>query len=76
VIVLMYGSDSQWVRNVLAAGAADVLTQGRRIHLVGPEVIRDAARSRVPAPIRPMLRLVRADKLMLLRQDAPTSGAP
>jgi deazaflavin-dependent oxidoreductase (nitroreductase family) len=68
VIALTYGSDSQWVRNVLAAGAADVETRGRRLHLVGPEVVHDARRSLVPEAVRPILALVRVSDFMLLRR--------
>jgi deazaflavin-dependent oxidoreductase (nitroreductase family) len=67
VISLTYGSDSQWVRNVLAAGAVDIETRGRRLHLVAPEVVRDAERSLVPEPIRPILRLARVSDFMVLR---------
>jgi deazaflavin-dependent oxidoreductase (nitroreductase family) len=67
VIALTYGSDSQWVRNVLAAGGADIETRGRRVHLVAPEVVRDAQRSLVPEPIRPILRLARVSDFMVLR---------
>ena len=68
VIALTYGSDSQWVRNVLAAGAVDVETRGQRLHLVAPEVVHDAGRSLVPEPVRPILRLVRVDEFMLLQR--------
>jgi deazaflavin-dependent oxidoreductase (nitroreductase family) len=68
VIALTYGADSQWVRNVLAAGAVDIETRGRRVRLVAPEVVRDARRSLVPEPIRPILRLARVSDFMLLRR--------
>jgi deazaflavin-dependent oxidoreductase (nitroreductase family) len=68
VIALMYGADSQWVRNVLAAGEVDVETRGQRMHLVEPEVVHDAERSRVPAPVRPVLGLARVAEFMLLRR--------
>ena len=68
VIALTYGSDSQWVRNVLAAGAVDVETRGRRLHLVAPEVVHDDRRSLVPEPVRPILRLVRVGEFMLLQR--------
>ena len=68
VVALTYGSDSQWVRNVLAAGAVDIETRGRRVHLVAPEVVRDAERSLVPSPVRPVLGLVRVSDFMLLRE--------
>jgi deazaflavin-dependent oxidoreductase (nitroreductase family) len=67
VIALTYGADSQWVRNVLAAGAVDLETRGRRLRLVAPEVVHDRRRSLVPAPIRPVLGLVRVSDFMLLR---------
>jgi deazaflavin-dependent oxidoreductase (nitroreductase family) len=71
VIALTYGSDSQWVRNVLAAGAVAIETRGQRIHLVDPEIVHDAQRSLVPSPVRPMLRLANVTDFMVL-QRAPT----
>ena len=74
VIALVYGADSQWVRNVLAAGGADIETRGRRLHLVDPEVVRDPARSLVPNLVRVPLRLAGVDEFMLLKRadaDAP-----
>jgi deazaflavin-dependent oxidoreductase (nitroreductase family) len=68
VIALMYGADSQWVRNVLAAGGADIETRGGRVHLVDPEVVRDPARSLVPKPVRVPLLLANVDEFMLLRE--------
>jgi deazaflavin-dependent oxidoreductase (nitroreductase family) len=68
-IALMYGAESQWVRNVLAAGAADVETRGRRLHLVDPRIVRDPARSFVPRPVRIPLRLANVDEFMLLERD-------
>jgi hypothetical protein len=68
VIALTYGADSQWVRNVLAAGAVDVETRGRRIHLVEPEVVHDERQSLVPAPVRPILRAANVSDFMVLRR--------
>jgi deazaflavin-dependent oxidoreductase (nitroreductase family) len=68
VIALTYGADSQWVRNVLAAGEADIETRGQRLHLVEPEIVHDPSRSHVPAPIRPILGAVGVDDFMLLRR--------
>src|SRR5215208_6653391 len=62
-----YGIDSQWVRNVLGAGSCDVETRGRSIRLVEPEIAHDPQRRLVPAPVRPILRLVRVSDFMLLR---------
>ena len=68
VIALTYGADSQWVRNVLAAGDVHVLTRGRTIHLVEPEVVHDPAGSLVPAPVRPILRAAKVSDFMVLRR--------
>src|SRR4051812_13157235 len=70
VIALTYGADSQWVRNVLAAGDAYVETRGRRLHLVDPEVVRDAARSPVPMPVRLPLRVADVTEFMVLKRSA------
>ena len=70
-IALMYGSDSQWVRNVLAAGGVDVETRGRRLHLVDPRVVRDPARSLLPRPVRVPVRLLKVDEFMLLERAVP-----
>jgi deazaflavin-dependent oxidoreductase (nitroreductase family) len=70
VIALTYGSDSQWVRNVLAAGAVDVETRGRRLRLVEPEIVHDARRSLVPMPVRYALGLANVTDFMLLRRAA------
>jgi deazaflavin-dependent oxidoreductase (nitroreductase family) len=68
VIALMYGADSQWVRNVLAAGAVDIETRGRRLHLVRPAIVRDPARSLMPRPVRVVQRLLNVDEFMLLER--------
>jgi deazaflavin-dependent oxidoreductase (nitroreductase family) len=67
VIALTYGRDSQWVRNVVAAGSAEVETRGKRIHVVDPEIVPDPSASLVPRAIRPMLRALHVSDFMLLR---------
>jgi deazaflavin-dependent oxidoreductase (nitroreductase family) len=68
VIALTYGADSQWVRNVLAAGEASVQTRGRRLRLIEPEVVHDERQSLVPPPVRPILRAADVSDFMLLRR--------
>jgi len=51
---LTYGSDAQWVRNVLARGACSIETRGRHIELVAPELVTDPELR--PAP--PLVRLI------------------
>jgi deazaflavin-dependent oxidoreductase (nitroreductase family) len=68
VIALTYGADSQWVRNVLAAGAVDIETRGRHVHLVDPTVVREPDRSLVPKPVRVALSLAKVDEFMVLER--------
>jgi deazaflavin-dependent oxidoreductase (nitroreductase family) len=71
VIALTYGADSQWVRNDLEAGRAEIETRGHRLQLVDPQVVRDPSRSSVPKPVRVALRVTNVDELMLFeRADA------
>jgi deazaflavin-dependent oxidoreductase (nitroreductase family) len=67
VVALTYGRDSQWVRNVLAAGGCEVRTAGRRVRLDAPEVVNDPGRRLVPAPVRPVLAAIGVDDFLVLR---------
>jgi hypothetical protein len=44
VFALTYGSDVQWVKNVLAAGVAELEIRGRVVHLRDPELFIDPVR--------------------------------
>lgn len=52
IFALTYGSDVQWVKNVLAAGGCDIETRGRMVRLEGPELINDPSRRLVPGIVR------------------------
>jgi deazaflavin-dependent oxidoreductase (nitroreductase family) len=49
---LTYGSDVQWVKNVLAAGSCSIETRGRVVELVGPELITDPELRPAPPHVR------------------------
>jgi deazaflavin-dependent oxidoreductase (nitroreductase family) len=51
---LTYGSNAQWVQNVLAAGSCSIETRGRVVELAEPELITDPELR--PAP--PLVRFV------------------
>jgi deazaflavin-dependent oxidoreductase (nitroreductase family) len=58
VVALTYGADSEWVRNLLAAGSGDAIIRGKRIMLRDPRRVRDSEGMRLmPAVLRPALRL-------------------
>lgn len=56
IFALTYGSDSQWVKNVLAAGGCEMQRMGRHLRLVQPELIVDPSANLIPAPVRFFLR--------------------
>ena len=39
VFIIMYGSDSDWVRNILASGEATLRIGGKEIGLISPRII-------------------------------------
>jgi deazaflavin-dependent oxidoreductase (nitroreductase family) len=69
-IALTYGPDSQWTRNVLAAGHADIVTRGKTQPVTNPRVVRDPERKAVPAPVRAILGALRVDDFLLV-DEAP-----
>ena len=66
VIALTYGRRSDWVENVEAAGGCDLVTRGALHPLTAPQIVHDERRLAVPAPIRPVLRLLRVADFMRL----------
>ena len=67
VIALTYGRDSQWVKNVLAAGEFDVVTRGKRVRLTDPQIVKHAY---VPAPVRAILKALDVDDYVVARPSA------
>ena len=68
VIALTYGADSDWPKNVLAAGGCTLLTRGKAVPLTDPHLVHTAAHRSVPAPIRAILRLLGVDDYVELRR--------
>ncbi|KAA8886641.1 nitroreductase family deazaflavin-dependent oxidoreductase [Nocardia colli] len=60
VIALTYGPESDWVRNVLAAGGCQLESRRRRYEVDSPRVYRDDSAADMPPFIRFMLRRVLA----------------
>jgi deazaflavin-dependent oxidoreductase (nitroreductase family) len=66
IVALTYSSQSEWVKNVLAAGGCELKTRGKKYQLSAPNVVRDPTRRRFPIPVPVVLRIVGADKYMEL----------
>jgi deazaflavin-dependent oxidoreductase (nitroreductase family) len=75
VFALTYGSDVQWVKNVLAAGEATLEIRSRRIRLVDPRLIVDPGRRLMPVGVRQFLGLMRVSEFLRMREaTAPRGG--
>ena len=66
IIALTYSSQSEWVKNVLAACGCELKTRGKKYQLSAPKVVRDPTRCRFPIPVRLVLGVVGADEYMEL----------
>ena len=66
-VVLYYGPESDWVRNVLAAGGGQMVHRRKRYELSNPQVLSGAeGRAMLPRPLRVITRLARADDVLRL----------
>ena len=66
LIALTYGRESEWVRNVVAAGACQLETRGVQYQLCSPTIVQDPTRRRFPIPVQIVLRLIGANDFMQL----------
>lgn len=67
IVALTYGSQVQWVRNVMATGGCALETRGRTLELTDPELVLDPTRRLVPRPVRVMLGFMRVSEFLRLR---------
>jgi deazaflavin-dependent oxidoreductase (nitroreductase family) len=75
IIALTYSSQSEWVKNVLAAGGCELKTRGKQYQLSAPKVVRDPTRQQFPVPVRLVLKVVGADEYMELSSFRSTQPA-
>ncbi|HLZ21847.1 MAG TPA: nitroreductase family deazaflavin-dependent oxidoreductase [Ktedonobacterales bacterium] len=66
IIALVYGVESDWVRNVEAAGVCEIVTRGQHVRLTHPRTITDPTRRWAPLPARLVLELIGASQYMRL----------
>ena len=67
LFALTYGSDVQWLKNIVAAGGCEMVTRGRTVRLVEPELIVDPELSLMPLPLRIAGRLNRVTEFLRMR---------
>ncbi len=76
VLALTYGPDTDWVKNVLAAGGCELRTGGRVVQVTAPRVYHDETRRGIRPVERQVLKAIRvADFLSLTTSPVAPSGA-
>jgi deazaflavin-dependent oxidoreductase (nitroreductase family) len=78
VIAIVYGSRTDWLKNVLASGAAAIVREGDTYPVGRPEIVSmGSVRAYFPARIQRAQRLVRVDRCLRVRRvkAAKTSAA-
>jgi hypothetical protein len=76
IIALTYSSQSEWVKNVLAAGGCELKTRGKKYQLSAPTIVHDPTRRRFPIPVRIVLRLIGASDFVQLSTSHPHEFRP
>ena len=72
LFALTYGPDTDWVKNVLAAGGCELRTRGRADRLTTPRLYHDESRRDIRPLERQVLRIIgAADFLSLKTASAP-----
>ena len=74
LLALTYGPDSDWVKNVLAAGGCELVTRGRIVRLVSPQLVHDEHRHGIRPVERQVLRLIGVADFLSLK-TAPAADA-
>jgi hypothetical protein len=57
------------VRNVLAAGGCEVIRAGERMEMIQPRLLGEAGAERMPAAVRPVLKLLRVNEFLELTRS-------
>jgi len=66
VLAMTYGTDTDWVKNVIAAGGCELLTRGKRVTLTAPRLFHDEARHDIRVVERTVLGLLHVDDFLEL----------
>jgi deazaflavin-dependent oxidoreductase (nitroreductase family) len=67
VLALTYGSDTDWIKNVMAANGCELLTRGTHIELTAPRLFHDESRREIRVVERAILGLLHVYDFMELR---------
>ena len=79
ILALTYGPDTDWVKNVLAAGGCGLRPRRRVIWLAAPRLFHDEARRAIRPLERQVLRVLGVADFLSLKTApaaAPATGQP
>jgi hypothetical protein len=69
VIAIVYGSRTDWLKNVLASGAAAIVHEGGACPVDRPEIVpMDSVRAYFPATLQRIHRRIRVDRCLRVRR--------
>ena len=69
MIAIVYGSGTDWLKNVLASGAVAIVHDGEACPVDRPEIVpMESARPYFPAMTRRIQRPVRVDRCLRVRR--------
>lgn len=66
IVALTYGPDTDWLKNLEAAGGGQVIARGTSYEVGPPEQIGVEGMKRMPSVARPILRAIDVDEFVLL----------
>ena len=72
VVALTYGPDTDWCKNVVAAGGCELVSGGRMIALTSPRLFHDKSRREIRVVERAILGLLEVNDFLELK-TAPDS---
>jgi hypothetical protein len=76
VIALTYGPETDWVKNVLAAGGCELRTRGQAIPLGSPRLFHDQSRAAIRPVERQVLRILHVAGFLSLTPAPASPAAP
>jgi deazaflavin-dependent oxidoreductase (nitroreductase family) len=74
IITLPYGPQSDWVRNVVAAGGCALTTRGRQLQLTEPTLFTDDGTTHIPRLVRRAMAKLNSTTYLALRSPAAPEG--
>ena len=79
LFALTYGPDTDWVKNVLAAGGCELRARGRTMQLTSPRLYHDESRAGIRPLERQVLRIIDVADFLSLKTtsaSATTTRSP